>query len=49
MFGEDKFLKIVEYQFCRTVFVTLYLVDDDFYFLGYFVLGESAVEDNVGQ
>ena len=49
MVGKYQFFKIIEYQFCGTVFVTLYFIDNDFYFLGYFLFGKDTVENNVCQ
>ena len=47
MSGEQHLLEIVEDEFLRRVFVALYLIDDDLYFLVHLVLGEGAVEHDV--
>ena len=49
MVGENQLLEIVENQFGGTVFVALYLVDDDFHLLLDLRLRENAVEDDVRQ
>ena len=49
MIRENQFLEIIEYQFARTVFVTLDFIDDDFYLLVYFGLRKSTMENDVCQ
>ena len=49
MIRENQFLEIIEYQFARTVFVTLDFIDDDFHLLVYFGLRKSTMENDVCQ
>ena len=49
MVREYQFLEIVKNQFRGTVFVTLYLIDDDFYLFFDFCLWKCTVEHDVRQ
>ena len=49
MVWEDKFFKVIEDQFGRSVFITLDFIDDYFHFLVYFCLGVGTVKHDVSQ
>ena len=46
---EEQVLKVIVDKLCRRVVITLYLVADNLYLVGYLSLGISAVEDDIGQ